>query len=306
MKVKPMKFKLSSGRLSFLLLITPALLLLLCFFVAPMVILGRVSLYAGGSHSGFGIGGGGFYQPGTWTLDAYWTLFQDQYFWQVWSFSILLGLGTTGVTLLLAYPLSLFIQSLTIRWKAIALIAIVLPKLANPLVIIYGIQLLLSNSGPVNQLLLGLKLIPEPLNLFHNLLGVVIGETYLIFPYAVLILVTALDRIDSNLVPAACGLGATPWMCFWRITFPLSLPGLSLATLLSLIFALGAFESPYLLGSPQEITLAVDIQKQTFEYLNWPRGAAEAMMMLVTLGLCIAIYSISSRAKNQAKKRRTV
>jgi ABC-type spermidine/putrescine transport system permease subunit I len=72
--------------------------------------------------------------------------------------------------------------------------------------------------------------------------------------------------------------------------------------MLSLIFALGAFESPYLLGSPEEITLAVDIQKQTFENLNWPRGAAEAMMMLVTLGVCIALYSFSTRLTQRLRR----
>lgn len=296
-----MKLSRTSIRLPLLLLTAPALILLICFFIAPMILLGRVSLYEGGGKSGFGIGGGGFYTPGTWTLDAYLTLLQDQYFWQVLTFTVLLGVGMTVITLLLAYPLALFIQGLTPRWKAIALVAVVLPKLANPLVIIYGIQLLLSNSGPINQLLLNLGLISTPLMLFHNLTGVVIGGTYLIFPYAVLVLVTAFDRIDVNLVPAARGLGATPWTAFWRVTFPLSLPGLSLATLLSLIFALGAFESPYLLGSPQEITLAVDIQKQTFENLNWPRGAAEAMMMLVTLVVCIAVYSVSIRSTKRLR-----
>lgn len=297
-----MKLSLPSIRLSPLLLTAPALILLICFFVAPMILLGRVSLYKGGGRSGFGIGGGGFYTPNTWTLDAYFTLFKDQYFWEVLTFTVLLGIGMTVVTLLLAYPLALFIQGLTPRWKAIALAAVVLPKLANPLVIIYGIQLLLSNSGPINQLLLTFGLISTPLMLFHNVTGVVIGGTYLIFPYAVLVLVTAFDRIDANLVPAARGLGATPWIAFWRVTFPLSLPGLSLATLLSLIFALGAFESPYLLGSPQEITLAVDIQKQTFENLNWPRGAAEAMMMLVTLAVCIALYRVSIRATKRLRR----
>jgi ABC-type spermidine/putrescine transport system permease subunit I len=294
-------YKLASINLAALLLIMPALILLICFFVAPMILLGRVSLYEGGGNSGFGIGTG-FYTPGTWTLNAYFTLFTDQYFWEILTFTVMLGIGITVVTLLLAYPLSLFIQKRTPRWKAIALAAVILPKLANPLVIIYGIQLLLSNSGPINQLLLALRLISEPLTLFHNLFGVVVGGTYLIFPYTVLVLVTALDRIDATLVPAARGLGATAWAAFWRVTFPLSLPGLSLATLLSLIFALGAFESPYLLGSPQEITLAVDIQKQTFENLNWPRGAAEAIMMLITLGVCIALYSISIRSTKRLQR----
>ena len=131
--------------------------------------------------------------------------------------------------------------------------------------------------------------------LLHRLPGVLIGETYLILPYAVLVLVAALDRIDPRLVPAARGLGAGPLGAFVRVTLPLSVPGLTLAATISLIWALGAFISPYLLGSPQELTLAVDVQKQTFENLNWPRGAADAMLMLVAISLCLLSYRIPAR-----------
>lgn len=277
------------------LLASPAVALFLFFFALPMILLARVSLYAGGGNSGFGLGGGGFYEPGTWTLEAYRFLFQDSYFYQVLTFTVGLGIGLTLLILLLAYPLSLVIHRLPPLFKLIALAVVILPKLANPLIVIYGMQLLLSQSGPVNQLLLGLGMVTAPLMLFHNLTGVIIGGVYVIIPYAVLILVTALDRIDATWVLAARGLGASSWQAFWRVTFPLSLPGLTLAAMLSLIFALGLLEVPSLLGSPQEITLAVDIRKQTFENLNWPRGAAEAVIMLGAVGMCVAIYKVSTR-----------
>ncbi|WP_017327615.1 ABC transporter permease [Synechococcus sp. PCC 7336] len=277
------------------LLATPALVLLLFFFWVPIILLVRVSFYAGGGNSGFGIGGGGFYEPGTWTLEAYQFLFQDSYFYEVLTFTVALGISLTLLILLLAYPLSLVIHRLPLWLKSIALAAVILPKLANPLIVIYGIQLLLSHSGPINQALVGLGIVSAPLMLFHNFTGVVIGGVYAIVPYAVLILVTALDRIDANLLPAARGLGASSWQAFWRVTFPLSLPGLTLAAMLSSIFALGLLEAPSLLGSPQEITLAVDIRKQTFENLNWPRGAAEAAIVLVAVGICMTMYALSSR-----------
>lgn len=277
------------------LLATPALVLLTLFFAIPMLLLARVSFYKGGGSSGFGIGGGGFYEPGTWTLGAYLTIFQDDYFYEILGFTLGYALGITLLILLLAYPLSLVIHRLPSLWKLVALAAVVLPKLSNSLILIYGMQLLLSKAGPINQALLALRIVPEPLTLFHNLVGVIIGGVYVIIPYAVLILVTALDRIDATLLPAAQGLGASPWQAFWRVTFPLSLPGVTLAAMLSLIFALGLLEIPSLLGSPQEITLAVDIHKQTFENINWPRGAAEAMIMLITVGMCVAFYQASTR-----------
>src|SRR5262249_36634220 len=147
-------------------------------------------------------------QPGTWTLDAYRTLAHDFYFRQVLGFTFALGFGITGITVAIAYPLALFIRGLGARAKALALAAVILPKLANLLVVVYGWELLLGDEGPINRALLALRLTSQPIALFHNLTGVLIGETYLILPYAVLVLVAALERIDPALEAAARGLGA--------------------------------------------------------------------------------------------------
>jgi ABC-type spermidine/putrescine transport system permease subunit I len=278
-----------------LLLAAPATVLLLALLLGPLLYLLRVSLYEEA-------GGNGFFRPGTWTLQEYHLLATDPYYRDVLTFTVLLAGSVTGLTVALAYPLALFIHSLGPRQKGLALTVILLPKVASVLVVIYGLELVLSNAGPVNQVLLALGVVPEPVMLFHNLTGVVVGETYLIVPYAVLILVAALGRMDPTLVPAARGLGATPWQAFRRITWPLSLPGLALAAQLSLIWALGAFLGPLLLGSPQEATLAVEVQRQTFEHNNWPRGAATAVLMLLTLGACFALYALATRSRRRGEE----
>jgi ABC-type spermidine/putrescine transport system permease subunit I len=260
-----------------------------------MLLLVRVSLYEGGGRSGFGIGGG-FYTPGTWTVQAYRTLLTETYFREVWAFTVALGVGVAGATLAVAYPLSLFIHRLPPWPKRLALTAVILPKLANVLVLVYGLELLLGNAGPVNGLLVGLGAVSEPVAFYHNVPGVLIGETYLILPYAVLVLVATLDGIDPTLVPAARGLGAGPVRAFWRVTLPLSASGIALAGLLGLVWALGAFIGPALLGGPQELTLAVEVQRQTFENVNWPRGAATAVLMLVTLAACLTLYRLPAKA----------
>ncbi|HKX29213.1 MAG TPA: ABC transporter permease [Blastocatellia bacterium] len=271
-----------SSPLQVLVLAAPALILLLLFFLVPALMLGRVSLYEGGNRSGFGIGGS-FYQPGTWSLQAYRALLTDGYFRSILAFTIKFGVAVALATVVIAYPMAFLISRLPGRWKLAAVAVVTLPKLANVLVVIYGLKLLMGTTGLVNQLLQVLGLSTSPVELLHNLTGTMVGETYLILPYAVLILIVALDRIDPSLAQAARGLGAGPWRTFWRVTFPLSLPGVALVFFLSLIFALGAFVSPYLMGSPEQLTLAVDVQRQTFENLNWPRGAAEAVIMLFTL-----------------------
>jgi ABC-type spermidine/putrescine transport system permease subunit I len=257
-------------RIRHLLLIAPAVLLLVVFFAGPLLLLFRVSLFAPA-------GSRGFYQPGTWTAGNYAALFTDSYFREVLTFTLLLAPGITLVVLFIAYLLALFIHGLPPRQKSLALAAVVLPKLASMLVAVCGLQALLSGSGPVNGLLLALG-VAEPLPLTRNLAGVVIGETYLLLPYAVLLLVVALGRIDPALGAAARGLGASPWQTFRRVTLPLLLPGLAAAGQLTLIWALGAFVGPLLLGGPGQITLAVEVQRQAVENNRWPASAAVAVV----------------------------
>jgi ABC-type spermidine/putrescine transport system permease subunit I len=284
------------------LLALPAFAVVALFFIAPLALLGRVSLYEGGNRSGFGIGTG-FYRPGTWTLGAYRDLLQDPYFHDIAGFTVRFAATVAVASVVLGFVLAWLIARLPPAVKLAALGAVWLPKLANVLVLVYGLELLLGTIGPVNGMLKAAGLVDAPLDLYHNYTGTLIGEIYLVLPYDVLLLVTALDRIDPLLAPAARGLGAGPWRTFRQVTLPLMLPTLSLAFLLSLIFALGAFVSPYLLGGPEQFTLAVDIERQTFENLNWPRGAAEAILTLAALLAVWGCYGGGAAAVRARRQR---
>ena len=270
------------------LLATPAVALLVAFFLIPLGLLVRVSFFESAS-------GTGFYRPGTWSVRAYTDLLGARFGRGIVAFTVALGVGVAALAVLLGYPLALFIHSLPRRAKVLALGVVLLPKLANVYVVLYGVNLLLGNAGPVNRTLVGLGVLAEPLALTHNLAGVVIAETYLILPYAIIILVLALDRIDSALALAARGLGAGPWGEFRRVTLPLSLPGMVVAGQLCLIWALGAFVGPVLLGGPEQATLGVMVQKWGQEDSNWPRAAATAILSLVTVAVCVALYAIPAR-----------
>jgi ABC-type spermidine/putrescine transport system permease subunit I len=279
----------SRRRLTALVLSAPALLLLLVFFAAPFVFLLRLSFYAPAT-------GRGFYQIGTWTTENYTVLFADAYSRQVILFTLLLAFGVTALVLSLALPLSLFIHALSPRQKTLALAAVVLPKLASMLVVVYGLQAMLSSSGIVNQVLEAVGFVRQPLRLTRNPSGAVLSETYLLLPYAVLVLLVSLGRIDPALAPAARGLGASPWQTFRRVTLPLLAPGLAIAVQLTLAWALGAFIGPLLLGSPNEITLAVEVQRQTIENNHWPRGAATAVVLLVIVVLVLTVSGFAMRS----------
>jgi ABC-type spermidine/putrescine transport system permease subunit I len=266
-------------RLAPLLLAGPALVLLAALLAGPLLLLIRVSLYEPAS-------GRGFYTPGTWTADNFVQLLRDDDFRSLASFSVAMGLLLTVLTLSVAYPLALFIHSLHGWRRTVAVSAVVVPKLANVLVIIYGLQFLLSSAGPINRGLLDLGLIHEPVMLYRNRVGMVVGEVYLLLPYAILVLLAGLSRIDPSLIRAARGLGASSWQTFRRVTWPLSLPALVAAGQLVLVWALAALLGPLFLGSPRETTLAVEIERQALEYGAWPRAAATAVLLIGTIAVC--------------------
>ncbi|MDB6138450.1 MAG: potB [Verrucomicrobiaceae bacterium] len=269
----------------------PSVLLLLGLLAWPMIYLVRLSLCEGGSRSGFGIGGS-FYKPGTWTLEVYDTLISERYFHEVLGFTVWLGFVVAGLCVMFGYPTAHFLWQLPKRWKPAAVAFVIIPKLSSLLVTIYGLKIILGDFGPVNAALMALHVTKAPLALQHSAAGVVIGKTLLVLPYTILLIWAGLERLDRRLLAASRGLGATPWQTFVRVTLPLSLPALATATLVSLIWALGAFISPYLLGSPEQITLAVDVQRQMFENLHWPRGAAEGVAMLLTLAVIAGAFAL--------------
>lgn len=281
------------SRLAPWLLSAPAVLLLLVLFVAPLLLLLRVSLFASATD------GTGFYESGTWSGHAYVELVGEPFGRGVILFTVGLGMLVAALAVIVGYPLAVFIHSLPGRVKTLTLAAVLLPKLANVFVVLYGVNMLLGYSGPVNGLLVSLGVVAEPLSFTHSLFGVVAGETYLLIPYVVLVIVPALDRIDPALVAAARGLGAGPLAAFWRITFPLTLPRVVVAAQVCLVWALGSFLGPILLGGPDQTTLSVKVQRDGLEYGDWPRAAATAVFSLLTVIGCVAAFAWPARLMRQ-------
>jgi ABC-type spermidine/putrescine transport system permease subunit I len=266
------------------LLSAPAAALLAGLLACPLLLLLRVSLYEPGR-------GHGFFTPGTWTAANY-AAATDGYGLKLLLYTILFGVAVAGLTVLLAYPFALFLRALPRIWQRVALAAVLLPKLASVLVILFGLQRLLGEAGPLNGLLLALGLIDEPVPLVRGPVGAVVGEAFLIFPYAVLVLFAQLAVIDPALESAARGLGASWSQVFRRVTLPLSLPGTILAGQLALVWGTGAFLGPLLLGGPEQTTLSVEIHRQAFEYNRWPLAAAAAVLLTLTVAGCLGAYSL--------------
>ena len=279
------------------LLLGPLFIMLVFFFAGPLLWLLRVSLYRSRGASGFGIGGaqgqtgGGYYVEGTWTLENYGRIFTDEYFRSITLFTLEFALLVTVVTMLLAYPMAYYIYKAGPRLKVVLLILVILPKLSNILVLVYGLQILLANNGWINKLLVFAGVVDEPVKLVYTLLSAAVSKVLLIIPYTILVITAALHGLDRALRDAARGMGAGPARTFWTITFPLSLPGTYVALLITIVWALGAFVSPHLLGNPDLQTMAVEVPKQTFENVNWAMGSALAFVVLAMMAVVVAAFN---------------
>jgi ABC-type spermidine/putrescine transport system permease subunit I len=238
-------------RLPFVLAVAPSAALVATFVLAPLLVIVRTSLYRPAS-------GSGFYVPDTTTLANY-AAIADPYGVRLVAFTAAFGTVVALCAVVVAFPMALFLRMLSPRWQALALAVVLIPKTAGLLATMFGLQ----------------RLLPR------GLVASVVGESYLVLPYAVLVICVHLRSLDPAWEAAARGLGAGRWATFRRVTFPLALPGILLALELGLMWGVGAFLGPLFLGGPDEMTLSVEVHRQAFDYGRWPRAAALAVVLLL-------------------------
>ena len=260
-----------------LLLLLPTVALLAGVFFIPLLWLIRLSFYDRSSV-------GRFYQTGTFTLRQYKDIFSDPFFAHLGWTTAYQAVFITGIVMILAYPAAILVHRSRGPSRAAALMAILLPKLTNLLVLTFGLLFLLSNSGPINRGLIFLGLIHQPIPMFANLFAVVVTELVIIAPYPILILLSAFQRLDPNLEQAARGMGAGPLRSFFETDFKLTLPAAFAAAFIAFNWALAAFIGPVAMGNPGNYSIAVQVHAETLEHSNWPLGAA--------LGTCNALLAI--------------
>ena len=267
-------------------LLAPVLLFLTGFFVIPVAWLVRLSLFdRPGSNSPQG---SRFYDPDTFTLNHYGTLLSDSYYLRVLGGTFFQAVFITVSVMVLAYPCAMLIHRSSGRFKSLATLIVLLPKMTNLLVLTYGLLVLFSNSGLINQTLLTLGIIREPLPMFANTFAVVMAETVLLAPYPVLLLVSLFEGLDPNLEQAARGMGASPIRAFYETTFKLTFSGVLAGTGITFVWAFGAYVGPVVMGNPNNYTTAVEVFELTFSQNNWPLGAALAVSnVLFVVGLLV-------------------
>lgn len=191
--------------------------------------------------------------------------------------------------LLIGYPLAYAIVRAPLRWRNALLLLVILPFWTSFLIRVYAWIGLLKGNGFINNLLIDIGIIHTPLALLNNAFAVYVGLIYSYLPYMVLPLYAALERLDPALLEAAADLGCRPRQAFWRVTLPLSLPGIIAGALLVFIPMCGEFIIPDLLGGPDTLMIGHVLWDEFFTNRDWPVASAVAVAMLVLLVLPLGV-----------------
>ena len=223
------------------------------------------------------------------TTDNYLRTLDLLYLQVLWD-SLRMSLKAMVVCLLIGYPFAMCIAKLPKKWQPILLFLVILPFWTNSLVRTYALQFLLGKQGAVNDVLLWLGVIKEPLQLLYTELAVIIGLSYILLPFMVLPLFSAIEKLDLRLHQAAQDLGASAWSRFWHITIPLTSPGIIAGCLMVLLPAMGMFYISDLLGGAKNLLLGNVIKTQFLVTRDWPFGSALSVLLIVLLGFMLWLY----------------
>ncbi|HZG83255.1 MAG TPA: ABC transporter permease [Brevibacillus sp.] len=265
-----------SRRLSVTLLTAPALIVLLGVFVIPMLLMLLLSFQD--AQQAF-------------SLENYALFFQDTFYLEILWRTIRVSLWTVLATLLLGYPVAMFMAQATGKMRGIVTMCILAPHLISVVIRNFGWVVVLGEKGWINETLIALGIIETPLRLLYNELGVVIGLTDSFIAYMVLALATSLYSIDPSLNKAASILGASRARTFFSVTLPLSLPGIVAGTTLVFSLSMSAFVTPALMGGTSVKVIPVLAYEQIMSTLNWPLGAALAFLLLGSTIVLVSLYT---------------
>jgi len=199
-----------------------------------------------------------------------------------------IGLYVSAICLVLGYPVAHFLATTSPRWATVGFAFLLLPFWTSLLVRTYAWMVLLGRNGVINRVLLESGVISEPLPLLYNTTGVLIGMVHVLLPFMVFPLYSIMRRVDRGLLLAAEGLGAPPWKIFRRIYLPLTLPGVLAGTTLVFVLSIGFYITPALLGGGRVLMIAVLIEKQVREFLDWGFAAA---LSVVLLAAALIVYA---------------
>jgi spermidine/putrescine transport system permease protein len=226
------------------------------------------------------------------TLANYVRFFSEATFIPILFYTCLLCLGATLITVVLGYPVALFLASLQGRLKYLLTLIFVIPLLMSYIIKIYAIRSLLGGNGFLNRLLIHFGIIEQPITfLIFNLYAVMLALSLILLPFTMLPIFITLDKIPRHLIDASHDLGATGAQTFRRVILPLSLRGTLVGASFTFVLALGDFVTPQMVGGMNGLTFGRIIYSQFGFAFNWPFGSALSTILLMFVALVMLVAS---------------
>ncbi|WP_303981193.1 ABC transporter permease [Dongia mobilis] len=209
---------------------------------------------------------------------------------------------TTLISLALGYPAAYCIALSPKRRQMALLILVMLPLWSNYLIRTYAWMVLLNGEGLINRSLIGLGLIEAPLPLLYNDFAIITGLTYAYVPFMILALFSSISKLAPELREASTDLGASPLMTFWRVTFPLTLPGIAAGCVFVFVLSIGNFVTPDLLGGGKRTMIGNLIYDQFLTARDWPFGSAIAAIVIFIMMALLTLQAVLINRRDRDEK----
>jgi spermidine/putrescine transport system permease protein len=281
---------LKSRTRSLLLLLSPATIFLGIFFLGPLIIMVIFSFLEPGLYGGVEWN---FYHWNYGRIlgwaDGEWEEF-DPVYAAIFLRSVRIAFINVIVTFLICYPAALWVNGLPARWRTFVVFIVTLPFFVSLVVRLFCWVLILRPSGFMNSILLGLGIISEPIDIIFTETAVLIGMAYVLLPFMFLPIYASVEKLDHSLVEASSDLGGGPMQTFFRVTLPLTLPGIAAGAILVFIPSLGNFIVPDLLGGAKVLMIGNLVEQQFLSARNWPFGSALSVMIMLVMLTLIILY----------------
>lgn len=227
-------------------------------------------------------------------IDSYWRMIDPLYL-DVFVHSLWMAGITTLICLVLGYPFAWLVSRAQSRWQPLLMLLLILPFWTNSLVRVYALKLLLATNGLINKALLAIGIIDTPIDMLYTQGAVIIGLTYLLFPFMVLPLYAVFTDLRQDMLLASQDLGASRGQTFWHVVLPLTTPGIISGVLLVLLPAMGMFYVADILGGSRHLLVGNIIKNQFLDARDWPFGAAASVLLTVAMAVLLLAYRASSR-----------
>ncbi|RSD31376.1 spermidine/putrescine ABC transporter permease PotB [Vibrio pectenicida] len=234
----------------------------------------------------------------TFTLGNYTRLIDPLYAKVVWH-SFYMAITATLLCLVIGYPFAYIMAKMPARVRPIMLFLVIVPFWTNSLIRTYGLKIVLGTHGILNKMLLTLDIIDKPIRLMYTETAVMIGLVYILLPFMILPLYSAIEKLDTTFIEAARDLGANKFYIFTKVILPLTMPGIIGGCLLVLLPALGMFYISDLLGGAKNLLIGNVIKSQVLNARDWPFGSATSISLTIAMAIMLYAYYRAGKLLNK-------